>query len=269
MLTYLKIIGITAFILLTSLSLSNAEIVLDGVSSNNKEGLFNQAEVNVPAGIPGDFEIITCTTAYETNTFFDPTPGSFSLLDSGGCGGVDSCELAFWTRLDDSAGASQIFCNWDLNTNVFAAGALRYSGVDINNPIIGVDCGTGVGLVATAPSIDTQKGSEVLRVVSLLRYNVAPGVAAQAEKLLFEVTSASGTQTIELFAVSSTFEESGPTGEEEFQLGTSADNWRACTIALRAVEHQIPTLSEWGLGIFAGLFGLSAVWALRRRAVRA
>ncbi|MGH7850788.1 MAG: IPTL-CTERM sorting domain-containing protein [Thermodesulfobacteriota bacterium] len=86
---------------------------------------------------------------------------------------------------------------------------------------------------------------------------------------MFEATSSSGTQTIELFAASSTFEESGPTGEEEFQLGTESDNWRACTIALRAVQSNIPTLSEWGLGIFAALFGIAAVWALRRRAVRA
>jgi hypothetical protein len=97
---------------------------------------------------------------------------------------------------------------------------------------------------------------------------VIPKVAAQAENALFEVTSSSGTQTIELFAASSKFEESGPTGEEEFPLGTSSDNWRACTIALRAVEHQIPTLSEWGLGVFAALFGIAAAWALRRRAAR-
>ncbi|MGH7848896.1 MAG: IPTL-CTERM sorting domain-containing protein [Thermodesulfobacteriota bacterium] len=31
----------------------------------------------------------------------------------------------------------------------------------------------------------------------------------------------------------------------------------------------MPTLSEWGLGIFAALFGVAAVWALRRRAARA
>ncbi|MGH7892907.1 MAG: hypothetical protein ACREN0_11610, partial [Thermodesulfobacteriota bacterium] len=73
MYTYIKIIGVTAFMLLTSLSPSNAEIILDGVSSNNQEGLFNQAVVNIPSGIQGDFEIITCTTAYETNAFFDPT----------------------------------------------------------------------------------------------------------------------------------------------------------------------------------------------------
>jgi hypothetical protein len=118
----------------------------------------------------------------------------FSLLDSGGCGGVDSCQLAVWTRLDDSAGASQIFCNWDLNTNVFAAGVVRYSGVDINNPIIGLECETGVGSVATAPSIITQKGSEVIWIVSLLRYNLIPKVNAQAENVLFEATSSSGTQ---------------------------------------------------------------------------
>lgn len=266
--TYIKIFGVTAFMLLASLSPSNAEIILDGVSSNNQEGLFNQAVVNIPSGIEGDFEIITCTTAYETNAFFDPTPGVFSLLDSGGCGGVDSCQLAVWTRLDESAGASQILCNWDLNTNVFAAGVLRYSGVDTNNPIIGVECETGVGSVATAPSINTQKGSEVLWIVSLLRYNLIPKVNAQAENALFEVTSSFGTQTIELFAASSTFEESGPTGEEEFQLETESDNWRACTIALRAFQSNIPTLSEWGLGIFAVLFGIAAVWALRRRAAR-
>ncbi|HSC33725.1 MAG TPA: hypothetical protein VLG45_00485, partial [Thermodesulfobacteriota bacterium] len=65
--TYIKIFGVTAFMLLASLSPSNAEIILDGVSSNNQEGLFNQAVVNIPSGIEGDFEIITCTTAYETN----------------------------------------------------------------------------------------------------------------------------------------------------------------------------------------------------------
>jgi hypothetical protein len=256
--------------LLTSLSASNAEIILDGVSSNHQEGLFNQAAVNVPAGIQGDFEIITCTTAYETNAFFDPTPGVFSLLDSGGCGGVDSCQLAIWTRLDDSAGASQIFCNWDLNTNVFAAGVLRYSGVDINNPIIGVGCETGVGSVATAPSIDTQKDSEVIWVVSLLRYNLTPMVTAQAENVLFEVTSASGTQTIELLAASSTFEESGPTGEEEFQLGTESDNWRACTIALRSVQTNIPTLSEWGMiAAAAGLGLVGMLFAIKKKKIKA
>ena len=60
----------------------------------------------------------------------------------------------------------------------------------------------------------------------------------------------------------------GPTGEADVG-GIYPHDWRACTIVLRAATTGIPTLSEWGLGVFVALTGIAAIWALRRRDQRA
>jgi hypothetical protein len=67
--------------------------------------------------------------------------------------------------------------------------------------------------------------------------------------------------------ISILFPEGGPTGDIPLIPATDFD-WRACTIALRMEPTNIPTLSEWGLGIFVALTGIAAVWALRRRACK-
>ena len=76
-----------------------------------------------------------------------------------------------------------------------------------------------------------------------------------------------GEQT-ETPGLSIQFPEGGPTGDITLLPSLNLD-WRACTIALRMEPTNIPTLSEWGLGIFAALTGIAAVGVLRRRAARA
>ena len=53
------------------------------VDSNITSGL-----IATGSGNPGDFEVVMCSTFSDgTNSFLDPTPGDWSTLDSGECGG--------------------------------------------------------------------------------------------------------------------------------------------------------------------------------------
>lgn len=234
---------------------------------NNVDNDITQGIIASGSGAAGDFEVIMCSTFSDGNNFFlNPTPGDWSELDSGQCGGSSACILGIFGRFDESADSSNIACNWTDTTSVFAAGSFRYSGVDIDNPIIAVACNSGTAGAMVAPSVITEPGSAVIGVTSvgadlnLVTQDAVGSIFAQG------FSSSAGEFTL-IFASSFEFLKGGPTGD--IILGSTSSDWRACTIALRKVPTNIPTLSEWGLGIFAVLFGITAVWALRRRAARA
>lgn len=270
MLKNIRFIAVTISLLFLSVTASQAVVQLVDIEStgvrNDLDNNITQGVVASGSGLPGDFVVTMCSTFSDgNNLFLEPTPGDWLGLDSGECGGSEPCILGIFGTFVESADSSDITCRWTDQTSVFAAGTFRYAGVDPDNPIIAVACNTGAGGLVVAPSVDTEPGSAVIGIsaigasLNLLSQDIVGFLFAQG------VSSAAGQIVIE-FGESLEFPHGGPTGEIVL-AGTNAD-WRACTIALRMEPTNIPTLSEWGLGIFASLFGVAAVWALRRRAVK-
>ncbi len=274
----LRLILFAVSLFLLSVNASQAVVgLVDTESTGLRDGIDNNITSGIIAsgsGAPGDFELVTCGTFSDgNNSFLDPAPGDWTTIESGECGGSGQCILGIFGRFDDSAASSDISCNWIDPTDAFAAGSFRYRGVDPASPVITSSCNTGgPQTLMTAPSVDTEAGSAVIFVFSLgTQTELNPVVFNLADPVFQGEFSALGGQEFGeqtfLIGASVFFPEGGSTGDFPFII--SPNDWRACTIALRMEPTNIPTLSEWGLGIFAALFGIAAVWALRRRAARA
>lgn len=270
MLNNLKSIAITAFLIFLSATSSHALILFQGTGVGfDRSGNITQGSIETKPGNAGDFEIIMCETSSDgNNAFLDPTPPGWTTLDTGSCAG-GTCILGIFTRFNESADGTDNLCRWTDITNIFGAGSFRYSGVDTDEPVIDFACDTGSGDTATAPSVDTESGSAVIRLYAF--HGFTQTLTNQENQILegffYSFPSFNG-EFLFIEGESFAFAEGGPTGTDDLTFSIPGD-WRACTIALRMEPSNIPTLSEWGLGIFAALTGIAAVWALRRRAVRA
>src|SRR3990167_108091 len=277
MLNNVKLILFAIPLLLISVTASQAVVSLvDSDSSGLRQDIDNNITSGLIAtgsGLPGDFEVIMCSTFSDgNNSFLAPDPGDWSTLDSGECGGDGQCILGIFGRFDESSGSTDISCNWTDPANVFAAGSFRYRGVDADNPVIDTACNNGgPDSIVTAPSVITEPGSAVI-IVFTFAVDTTPNPPVLTDQITEGGFSAAGIsqQTGEFIVtggMSSVFPKGGPTGD--LNLGGSGTlDWRVCTIALRMAPTEIPTLSEWGLGIFVALTAMAAAWALRRRSVR-
>ncbi len=269
----IRLFSIAILMLLFSASASNAvvELVENGVKLNvvNAPGI-SQINFLTAAGEPGNFEILICATRSDgTNSFLNATPG-WTTIDNGECGGGGSCILGIFTRTDESADESPNTCRWADPTNMAAAGTFRYRGVDPDDFFINVQCNTGNGGFPTAPSILTSAGSGVVRTFTTGGFFNQPLVdSKQVQEGSFGYGASADGEFISGRSISFAFEDFEPTGEFTFEFTEAG--WRACTIAFGPKPDigTVPTLSEWGLGVFATLFGIAAVWALWRRAARA
>lgn len=272
MLNNVKLILFAIPLLLISVTASQAVVQLvDSESTGIRNDLDNNITQGVVAsgsGLPGDFVVIMCSTFSDgNNLFLDPTPGNWLELNSGECGGSGACVLGIFARFDESADSSDITCNWTDQTSVFAAGSFRYSGVDIDNPIIAVACNSGAGGLVAAPSVNTEPGSAVIGVSSI---GADLNLVTQdpVESIFAQGFSSLANEFNLIFALSFEFPQGGSTGEIPM-ASTSAD-WRACTIALRMTPTTIPTLSEWGMIASATVLMLIGVYfAARRRRLQA
>jgi hypothetical protein len=287
MFNYFKQAAFALLLVFCGVFSSRAEIVLvnsDGNGFQNPSP-FTQSAVDTPTGSAHDYQIIACATSSTgKNFFFDPVPDQFSVLSSDSCDttniGVGTCILGIWDRVADSPEASQDLCSWNDPTTVFAAASFRWKGVDIDDPIVELECETGFGAVATAPSVNAEDGSDVLRIfnfgVSFDQELVeATQIEADSVKVLVINQQGNELQATLLKALRFPDAAAGPTGTYTLNLPEEVGSpdaiapWRACTITLRAAAVHIPALSEWGLGVFVALTGIASVWVLRRRAQRA
>jgi len=273
MLNCLRLIAVTIFLCLLTAAASHAVVTLESVEVDGTNDLNdNEGLISVGSGQTGNLEVLICTTFSDGNNFFDGPPAGFETLDAGACGGPGQCILGIFTGFAQSSGPSENLCSWVDITQVYGGGSFRYSGVDNVNPIIDSACESGTGGTAVAPSVITEPNSAVIRVAAFA--SQLAGLVVQPDQVLegsFSSTQIGDNgQAIEVRGLSFSYEEGGPTGSLDipFLFLPGSSGWRACTIAIRTAPHNIPTLSEWGLGAFAGLFGITAVWALRRRAVR-
>lgn len=278
MLNNVKLILFTIPLLLISVTASQAVVQLvDTESSGFRFNLDNNITSGIIAtgsGFEGDFEVIMCGTFSDgTNSFLAPTPDGWTTLNTGECGGSEQCILGIYGRFDGSPDSTDISCNWTDPTDAFSAGSFRYHGVDQFDPVIDVSCVTGGEQTeVTTPPVNAEPGSAVIIVAQIGNQGLDMfSVSAQADPVFqgeflaiggSEFGEQSGTLGLSvLFPTGGSFP-----GISIFPPGDY--DWRTCVVVLRGAPTTIPTLSEWGLGIFAALFGIAAVWALRRRAIR-
>jgi len=278
MLNTLRLIAVTVFLYLLSAAASHAVVTLvDTESSGFRVNLDNNITSGVIAsgsGNPGDFEVVMCGTFSDgNNIFFDPSPGDWSTIDSGECGGNEQCILGIFGRFDDSADSSDISCNWTDPTDAFSAGAFRFRGVDPGNPILDSACNSGgPQSIITAPSVNTVPGSAVIVVIQL-GLLASPGITTLADPILAGEFNAIGIsefgEQTETLGFSILSPSGGPTGEIPLLPADNVD-WRACTIAFRMAPANIPTISEWGMfSAAAGLMIVGVFFAARRRKTQA
>jgi len=227
----------------------------------------------------------------------------FTELDTENCGGSGNCKEGIWGGFTNKPASEMLTCSTTGTTLIFPIAALRYSNVNTINPVIGIQCSEANSLLATAPSIMTEAGPQVVRIFTSFTFsedetnniNVSPHTADFSIE-----TSLEGIQ-IASIGSSTFFYMAGATGTaDQAYIGLSPRNWRACTIALRMepapptdppptyppptdvpttdppptiipppLNTSIPTLSQWGhlgIAIFAVLIG---IWFLRRHKARA
>lgn len=142
----LLLLPIFVLLVLFSVNLAAADVLIEDtqMAASAFNPGFTDRSIQTGVGQPGNYVIISCATANPTgNTFNDLTPGTWDLLDEGSCGGGGQlCLHGIWGRFEDMPNSEFITCSWTESTTVWAAGTIRYSNVDPDSPIIGVDCDT-------------------------------------------------------------------------------------------------------------------------------
>ena len=275
---------VVPFIVLTSLIFSIntfAEVRIVDIE-DNASFLTTQATIGTGEGSKGNYVVLLCSISDgEDNEFYTPMPLSWTLLDDDDCGGP-FCTNGIWGGIVDDPGNQEITCSWDNETKLFVAASVRYSGVDIDDPLIDQDCNTGSGAILTAPSVETEAGSQVLRVFTFgaIIDEVEPGITNADDKMLstnnvsssteedFEVEAIGFDKVLVISGESQLVGKNGPTGEEVADLSEKIDSvdWKACTIAIRMTPaEEIPTVSEWGLIAMVGIMGATGVIVMRRK----
>lgn len=285
MFNYIKYIMLISFFMISAAGSSHAVVHLVNGSANglgDQTNPFTQGFIQLPGGPSQSFELLVCTTTtLGGNSFLQPNPDSLELIDTGNCGTPEiplgTCVTGIWGHDPLSTSTRDGLCSWTDPTTVYAAGAFRWSGVDNIDPIIDIACQTGFGSIGTAPSINVDEGSGIVRVFTF-GVNFTQGMVNANEIVEGSITVLSisdnpgNFQAVFLKEFAGLAETSGPTGDfslslpEEIGEPDAIAPWRACTIGLRAAATDIPTMSEWGLGIFIALVGAASVLALRRRA---
>ena len=271
---FLPVVVLTVFVLST---ISQADVSIVDIESDirfSNERPFNTGVVETGSGSPGDYELIACgvVNPNKSDSFQLPSPGEWTELDTGQCGGSFSCIGGIWGRFTNNPNSENIACNWTEVHFVFAAGSMRFSGVDAD-PIIAVSCDTGTGdSTATAPSVVTEAGSFVARIYTFTPFtivNIEPSTFAQLVPFVqYDSLALNTFQFVGSDGSGDFFEEAGPTGTADLTFALAPISWRACTIAHRMgtpPSLPIPTMSEWGFMAVAAFMGVAGIWFLRRR----
>ena len=169
---------IVLFLLIISFE-TQANVFVDDADSNavsEPNVSFTSEVVPTGSGMEGDYQLIACAVSTDNgNVFSDPAPGTWEVLNTGACGGNEICSHGIWGRFSDNPDSEDITCSWSIPSFVFAAGSFRYNEVDPIDPIIAVACNSGsdfgANVTATAPSVETVAGSQVVRIYTYRNFN--------------------------------------------------------------------------------------------------
>lgn len=243
-------------------------------SDGSAVGPFTEFTGGLPASAEREFFVYMCGTGSNgANSFLEFTPAEWAPLSEGSCGGAGICIQGIYAGVRPTPSDFTATCRWTQATTTAGVAAFIYMGYDTENPVIDIACASGSGL-PVAPSIETEANSAVIRTLTQNTRNF-PGLnnaPFEIQDTAILTISSNGQEDTVNGAIASYFEEAGPTGPSDFAIFapwiTEEGDWRACTIALRSSTfgpRPIPTMSEWGVGIFAALTGAASIWALRRR----
>lgn len=270
------------------LSFSQANVLVESTAADVDFNFtpFSEATSNVGSGNVDDFVLSVCSTITSAgNTFNDPAPGIWTELDNASCGdGI--CVHGIWVKFTDSE-SNEITCSWTQPQVYIGFGVFRYTGVDLDNPIIDVECDSGTGALAIAPSIVTEPGSQVVRIFTggIIREQTSTVMTDDAQNNTTQELT--GFYSAALFSNSPTIPSivnigfsdfspnGGDIGVETFNIEQfffdpfvtilEGPSWRACTIGIRMQTRNVPAVSEWGLIAMAGILGIAAFMVIRRR----
>ena len=169
-LLFISIILLTIF-LNTAISKSDVLIENGGINSFKAAGIPGVMQLDVASGSgqAGDYIVLTCGAfgVSSNNSFSAPSPAIFTERDTENCGNNNLCIEGIWGGFTNNPASEDITCTTTGTSIIFNATALRYSNVDTMNPVIGISCSEGNDFLAIAPSIETEAGSQVVRIYSL------------------------------------------------------------------------------------------------------
>lgn len=197
-----------------------------------------ELDVDTGAGQVDDYVLLTCG-AYSNssaNSFNAPGPAIFTELDTENCGASNNCIEGIWGGFTSNAASETLTCNTTGTSIIFNATTLRYSNVDPMNPVIGIACAEGNGLLATAPSIATEAGSQVVRIFTSFAFvdDTSDSIIVAPQMASFDLQTTLEGLYIATIGTSDLFNTAGATGTADLAYtGLSPRDWRACTIALR------------------------------------
>lgn len=260
---------LSAFLITASLSAAEASnIFLKGQTQGGTASGAPVTEIAIdsPGGNRADFELLVCATYSDGSNFFnDATPGWYTQ-NVVGCGGAPDCIMGIFARFDDSTQGVENQCRWGVGTQVFSGGILRYTGVDSDGAILGeVECNSGDGTTAVAPSVFAEGGSVVVRIFAANSFGFVSDVPDFGLGSLGSGVSI-GNESMLTAIYGEPFTEDEESGTAEFDLNPGT-TWRACSVALNSLDRTVvPTLSEWGVMVMAGVLGIVGLLVVRRRA---
>ena len=303
----LLFVSIVLIAILLNTATSKSDVLIENGGINSFIAAFipgvMQLEVASGSGQADDYIVLTCGAFSNSsaNTFIAPGPAIFTELDTENCGNNNNCIEGIWGGFTNNPASEDLICNTTGTSIIFTAATLRYSNVNTMNPVIGISCSEGNGLLATAPSIMTEAGSQVVRIFTSFTFSedevnnitVNPQMASFSSQASLEGSQVTSVGT-------STFVNSaGATGTADQAYVGSARDWRACTIALRMEPApptpaptpsptptptatptttptilpppdvtSVPTLGEWGHLSVAILAVLVGVLFLRRHRIK-
>lgn len=235
---YAFIVFLTLF-LVPNITKSDVLIENGGINFFSAAGIPGVMQLNVAsgAGQAGNYVLLTCGSFKNppVGTFNAPDPAIFSTLDFDSCGGSNICISGIWGGFTNNPASENLTCNTTGASLLFTAGTLRYSNVDMMNPVIGIECSGGNGLVATAPSIMTEAGSQVVRIFTSFAFteNTTNNIMLGSQMADFQSEATVDGSQVSSIGTSELFNSAGPTGTADQSYTGSARDWRACTLALR------------------------------------
>jgi len=242
--------------------------------SDGDVGSFTEFTGGLPASERREFFVYMCGTGSNgANSFLGFTPAEWAPLSEGSCGGAGTCIQGVYAGERPTPDVFEATCRWTQTTTTVGVAAFIYTGYDPENPVIDVACASGSGL-PLAPSIETEANSAVIRTLTQNTpgFNINNNAPFEIQDTAILSITSSGSENTVNGAITSYFEDAGPTGTNDFAIFapwiTEDGDWRACTIALRSSSfgpRPIPTMSEWGMGVFAALTAAASIWAIRRR----
>ena len=127
-----------------------------------------------------------------------------------------------------------------------------------------MECSAGRGTTAVAPSVFVEAGSVVVRIFAADSFGFVSEVPDFGLGSLGSGVSI-GNENMLTAIYGEPFTEDGESDTAEFDLSPST-TWRACSVALNSLERTVvPTLSEWGFLVMAGVLRIAGLLVARRR----